>query len=63
MELESEGVRFISRDPGDMDTPLHRLAVPDADTSTLLKPAASAQDITRAILETLPARVQGKVAA
>jgi NAD(P)-dependent dehydrogenase (short-subunit alcohol dehydrogenase family) len=27
-ELEAEGVRFLSLDPGDMDTPLHALAVP-----------------------------------
>ena len=30
-ELAAEGVRFLSLDPGDMDTPLHALAVPDAD--------------------------------
>ena len=27
-ELAAEGVRFLSIDPGDMDTPLHALAVP-----------------------------------
>ena len=27
----AEGIRFLSLDPGDMDTPLHALAVPDAD--------------------------------
>jgi NAD(P)-dependent dehydrogenase (short-subunit alcohol dehydrogenase family) len=46
-ELEGEGVRVIARDPGDMDTPLHRLAVPDADPATLLKPEASARELTR----------------
>ena len=30
-ELAADGVRFLSIDPGDMDTPLHALAVPDAD--------------------------------
>ena len=30
-ELADSGVRFLSFDPGDMDTPLHALAVPDAD--------------------------------
>ena len=30
-ELVAEGVRFLSLDPGDMDTPLHALAVPGAD--------------------------------
>jgi NAD(P)-dependent dehydrogenase (short-subunit alcohol dehydrogenase family) len=48
-ELEGERVRVIARDPGDMDTPLHRLAVPDADPAALLKPEASARDLTRAI--------------
>ena len=30
-EAAADGVRFLSIDPGDMDTPLHALAVPDAD--------------------------------
>ena len=34
----SEGIRVVSIDPGDMDTPLHALAVPDADRSTLKRP-------------------------
>ena len=34
-EARAEGVHFLSVDPGDMDTPLHALAVPDADPSTL----------------------------
>src|SRR5512132_1471050 len=37
-ELASEGIRIVSVDPGDMDTPLHALAVPDADRSTLKDP-------------------------
>ncbi|HSN20673.1 MAG TPA: SDR family oxidoreductase [Usitatibacter sp.] len=52
-ELEGEGVRILSRDPGDMDTALHRLAVPDADPSTLLRPSASAKEVTGAILAAL----------
>ncbi len=48
-ELEGEGVRILSLDPGDMDTPLHKLAVPDADPATLLRPEASASELTRAI--------------
>jgi NAD(P)-dependent dehydrogenase (short-subunit alcohol dehydrogenase family) len=54
-ELEGEGVRVIARDPGDMDTPLHRLAVPDADPATLLKPEASARELTRVIAAELEA--------
>jgi len=49
-ELASEGVRFLSIDPGDMDTPLHALAVPDADRSTLKAPTASAREIADAII-------------
>ena len=37
-ELGHLGVRFLSLDPGDMDTPLHALAVPDADPRDLLAP-------------------------
>ena len=37
-ELAADGVRFLSIDPGDMDTPLHAAAVPDADRATLKRP-------------------------
>jgi NAD(P)-dependent dehydrogenase (short-subunit alcohol dehydrogenase family) len=40
-ELAAEGVRFLSLDPGDMDTPLHALALPDADPATLRPEAAA----------------------
>src|SRR6185312_8748831 len=53
LELEGQGVSVIARDPGDMDTPLHRLAVPDADPATLLKPEASARELTRVIVAEL----------
>ena len=33
-ELERHGVRVVAFDPGDMDTPLHALAVPEADPAT-----------------------------
>ena len=39
------GVRFLSRDPGDMDTELHAIAVPDADRSTLKRPEVSAREL------------------
>ena len=48
-ELEGEGIRVVSMDPGDMDTPLHRIAVPDADPATLKRPEEAAREITRAI--------------
>ena len=55
-ELGHLGVRFLSLDPGDMDTPLHALAVPDADPRDLLAPAVAAQAIVDAILTALPTR-------
>jgi NAD(P)-dependent dehydrogenase (short-subunit alcohol dehydrogenase family) len=54
-ELASVGVRVLAIDPGDMDTPLHALAVPDADPSTLRSPEASARDLIDAIASALPA--------
>jgi NAD(P)-dependent dehydrogenase (short-subunit alcohol dehydrogenase family) len=44
-ELAGEGVQVLSVDPGDMDTPLHALAVPDADRGTLKPPQAAAREI------------------
>jgi len=44
-ELREHGVRVTNFDPGDMDTPLHALAVPDADPATLKKPADSAREL------------------
>jgi NAD(P)-dependent dehydrogenase (short-subunit alcohol dehydrogenase family) len=48
-ELSDAGIRFLSIDPGDMDTPLHAVAVPDADRSTLKRPEDSARDLLDAI--------------
>jgi NAD(P)-dependent dehydrogenase (short-subunit alcohol dehydrogenase family) len=53
-ELAGEGVRFLSIDPGDMDTPLHAAAVPDADPATLKRPAAAARELVAAIAAALP---------
>jgi NAD(P)-dependent dehydrogenase (short-subunit alcohol dehydrogenase family) len=52
-ELAGEGVSVLSLDPGDMDTPLHQLAVPDADPATLKRPETSAHELTRAIVSEL----------
>ena len=49
-ELTPEGIRVVSVDPGDMDTPLHALAVPDADRSTLRSPDAAAMEIVDVIV-------------
>ena len=48
-ELATEGVRLLSIDPGDMDTPLHALAVPDADPATLKRPDVAARELADAI--------------
>ena len=53
-ELAAEGVRFLSLDPGDMDTPLHALAVPDADRATLKRPDVAARELVDAVAASLP---------
>jgi NAD(P)-dependent dehydrogenase (short-subunit alcohol dehydrogenase family) len=55
-ELASDAVRFLSIDPGDMDTPLHAAAVPDADRSTLKRPEDAAAEVLGAIAAALPRR-------
>ena len=52
-ELGSIGVRSISFDPGDMDTPLHAAAVPDADRAALKSPATSARELVELIEDML----------
>ena len=44
-ELRDVGVRFLAIDPGDMDTPMHAAALPDADRATLKRPSQSAREI------------------
>jgi NAD(P)-dependent dehydrogenase (short-subunit alcohol dehydrogenase family) len=51
------GVRFLSVDPGDMDTPLHALALPDADPAGLKPPGTAAAEMLATIAAALPARV------
>src|SRR5262245_3322599 len=55
-EAKADGVRFLAIDPGDMDTPLHALAVPDADPSTLKRPETSAEEIIARMAAALPPR-------
>src|SRR5687767_396461 len=54
-ELSGEGIRVLSIDPGDMDTQLHALAVPDADRSTLKRPDSAARDVADVIAASLQA--------
>jgi NAD(P)-dependent dehydrogenase (short-subunit alcohol dehydrogenase family) len=49
-ELAAEGIRVVSIDPGDMDTPLHELAVPDADRSGLKSPHEAAGEVVELIV-------------
>jgi len=53
-EVKAEGVAFLSLDPGDMDTPLHALAIPDADPATLKRPEDAAVEIVDALIAALP---------
>nr|WP_276320220.1 SDR family oxidoreductase [Corallococcus coralloides] len=51
-EFEGSGVRLLTVDPGDMDTRMHRDALPDADPATLAKP----EDVAARILALVEAR-------
>jgi NAD(P)-dependent dehydrogenase (short-subunit alcohol dehydrogenase family) len=52
-ELAPVGIRFLSLDPGDMDTPLHATAVPDADPATLKRPEEAARELADALAAAL----------
>ena len=62
-ELAGERIHVLSIDPGDMDTPLHAAAVPDADRTQLRDPAAAAADILQLLCAHLPDRLHGGIAA
>ena len=53
-EMTTHGVKLLALDPGDMDTPMHALAVPDADRATLKQPGAAAVELVDAIADLLP---------
>jgi NAD(P)-dependent dehydrogenase (short-subunit alcohol dehydrogenase family) len=55
-ELATSGVTFIEVDPGDMNTPLHALAVPDADPDTLKQPEVAAREILQRVSKLLRAQ-------
>jgi NAD(P)-dependent dehydrogenase (short-subunit alcohol dehydrogenase family) len=48
-ELTAEGIPVMSLDPGDMDTPMHALAVPDADRTELKRPETAAREFADAV--------------
>ncbi|PAQ04887.1 short-chain dehydrogenase [Mesorhizobium temperatum] len=55
-EAKADGIRLLALDPGDMNTPLHALALPDADPSTLKRPEVAAAEIIEKTLDALPVR-------
>jgi NAD(P)-dependent dehydrogenase (short-subunit alcohol dehydrogenase family) len=52
-ELQDLGIRVLSVDPGDMDTALHALAVPDADPATLKRPETAADELLEIVVREL----------
>src|SRR5262245_349106 len=62
-EAKADRVGFLSFDPGDMDTPLHALAVPDADPVTLKRPGHSADEIVSTMRAALSTRAESRVEA
>jgi len=48
-ELKDQGIRFLSVDPGDMNTPMHLAAIPDANPNELRDPADSAAQLIELI--------------
>jgi NAD(P)-dependent dehydrogenase (short-subunit alcohol dehydrogenase family) len=62
-ELATTGVAVLSIDPGDMDTPMHAAAVPDADRSRLRPPADAARDLAGRIAAALALLRESRLAA
>jgi NAD(P)-dependent dehydrogenase (short-subunit alcohol dehydrogenase family) len=48
-EMDVAGARFLSVDPGEMDTRMHADAMPEADPAGLQSPAAVAEKIVAMI--------------
>jgi NAD(P)-dependent dehydrogenase (short-subunit alcohol dehydrogenase family) len=61
-ELTGEGIRFLAIDPGDMDTPMHAAAVPEADPADLKKPDQAARELLDIVCQALFEGVQGGAA-
>jgi NAD(P)-dependent dehydrogenase (short-subunit alcohol dehydrogenase family) len=63
-ELRGTGVRFLSVDPGEMDTEMHAAAVPGADRRSLAAPTAVARRIADLLGdESLPTGARIEVAS
>jgi NAD(P)-dependent dehydrogenase (short-subunit alcohol dehydrogenase family) len=63
-ELEGTGVRFLTLDPGEMDTQMHADAMPTADRSSLARPFEVAERIAEIIqnAESFPSGARLEVA-
>jgi len=44
-ELREQGIRFLAVDPGDMNTPMHAAAIPNADVTKLKEPQTAARQL------------------
>ena len=62
-EVKDVGVRVLSVDPGEMDTQMHRDAMPEADPATLSKPDAVAERIVAALEDEVRAPSGARVLA
>jgi NAD(P)-dependent dehydrogenase (short-subunit alcohol dehydrogenase family) len=62
-ELQGTGVRILAVDPGEMDTKMHADAVPDADRSTLQRPADVAARIVQMIEDDVRAPTGARLTA
>ncbi len=51
-ELNEQGIRFLALDPGDMHTPMHLAAIPDATPSELHAPSDVARDLLSFLSQT-----------
>jgi NAD(P)-dependent dehydrogenase (short-subunit alcohol dehydrogenase family) len=52
-EARDAGVQFVSLDPGDMNTPMHFAAIPDADPNELKRPEDAATELIERVLARL----------
>ena len=62
-ELDGTGVRVLAVDPGEMDTVMHAAAAPDADRSTLARPADVAARIVSMIEDDARAKSGARLGA
>ncbi len=63
LELAERGVRVLAFDPGDMDTPMHAAAQPDADPADLRRPEEAAAELVDLIRSHVGAGMASTVAA